>query len=122
MKSSLRNKLSVLVQRRLQVERRGARRVIPTHRTLCLFQGPGDSERGTAIVQNLSREGVAVLAERDFPSGTLLHLLLVNEAHVFSLAADVKVIRSQRVGHEHYLLAGPFVRPLRHEEVIPLIT
>lgn len=119
MKSSLRNKLSVLVQRRLQIERRGGKRVVPIHRTLCQLQASDDSEPATGIVHNLSYKGVAVLSEREYALGTLLRVLLVNDSHTFSLAMDMKVVRSFRNGGTQYLIAGPFTRPLRHEEVVP---
>ena len=121
MKSPLRTKLSVLVQRRLQVERRGGKRVKPLHRTLCLLHASNGSERGTAIVQNLSYKGVAMQTEGDYPLGTLLQVLLVNEAHTFSLALEMKVVRSLRIAGDHYLVAGPFARALRHEEILPFI-
>jgi hypothetical protein len=121
MKSPLRSKLSVLVQRRLQVERRGGKRVRPIHRTVCLFQTSDGSERGTGLVQNLAYKGLAMQAERDYPLGTLLHVLLVNEAHTFSVALEMKVARSFRVAGDHYLVAGPFARALRHEEMLPFI-
>ena len=121
MKLSLRNKLSVLIQRRLQIERRGNKRLVPVHRTLCLIQTAGESERKTAVVDNLSHEGVAVLAEREYAPGTVLPVLLVNASHTFSLAVEMNVIRSARVGHDQYLIAGPFARSLLHEEVVPFL-
>jgi hypothetical protein len=121
MKASLRNKLSVLVQRRLVVERRGGKRVTPQHRTLCLLQPASGGERVTGYVHNLSYKGAAVQAERDYPLNTPLHILLVNEAHTFSLALEMKVVRSLRVGGNQFLLAGPFARCLRHDELIPFI-
>ena len=121
MKPSLRNKLSVLIQRRLQIERRGSKRLVPVHRTLCLIPSCGESERTTAVVDNLSQNGVAVLAEREYATGTVLPLLLVNALHTFSLTVEMKVVRSSRVGHDRYLIAGPFARPLLHEEVVPFI-
>jgi hypothetical protein len=121
MKTTLRNKLSVLVQRRLQVERRGGKRMTPMHRTLCLLQASDGSERHTTLVHNLSYKGVAVQSERDYPLGTPLQILLVNETHTFSLALEMKVVRSLRVANNHYLVAGPFARALQHEEVVPFI-
>jgi hypothetical protein len=121
MKSALRNKLSVFVQRRLQVERRGGKRVVPAHRTLCLLQAPGESEPTTATVHNLSYKGVAVLAEHEYPTGAVLRVLLVNDSHTFSVTMDMKVTRSFRNGGTHYLIAGPFTRPLQHDEIVPFI-
>ncbi|MGH7225954.1 MAG: hypothetical protein ACRELF_22275, partial [Gemmataceae bacterium] len=89
--------------------------------TLCLIQAAGDSERKTAIVDNLSERGVAMLAEREYAPGTTLPVLLVNAAHTFSLAMEMKVVRSSRLGHDQYLIAGPFARSLLHEEVVPFI-
>ncbi|HTU20995.1 MAG TPA: PilZ domain-containing protein [Gemmataceae bacterium] len=121
MKPSLRNKLSVLIQRRLQNERRGCKRLVPVHRTLCLIQPAGESDWMTAVVDNLSHKGVALLVEREYAPGTVLPVLLVNASHTFSLAVEMKVVRSSRVGHDKYLIAGPFARVLLHDEVVPFI-
>ncbi len=121
MSSLLRSKLSILAQRRLQVERRGGKRVVPVHRTLCLLQEPGSPERTTAIVQNLSLRGVGVMVEREYAPDTVLHALLVNAAHTFSASVDLKVVRCSRGPNNQFFLAGPFDRPLTHAEVIPFI-
>jgi hypothetical protein len=120
MRSSLRKQLSILVQRRLNVERRGGKRIAPIRRTLCMIQTPARIEPITALVQNLSRTGIAVQSEENYAPGTHLRLLLVNDAHTFSLAVEIDVSRSVRVS-SHFLIAGPFVRPLLHEEVVPFI-
>jgi hypothetical protein len=119
MRSSLRKHLSILVQRRLLNERRGSKRMVPVHRTLCLIPSSGEA-RTTTLVHNISCNGVAMQTDQAHAPGTLLRVLLVNEAHTFSLTVDVNVVRSVRMG-EHYLTAGSFVRPLLHEEVVPFI-
>jgi hypothetical protein len=119
MRSSLRKHLSIFVQRRLMNERRGSKRVVPIHRTLCLIPSSGQ-DRTTTLVHNISRTGLAMQTDHAHAPGTLLRVLLVNEAHMFSLMMDVNVVRSIRMG-EHYLTAGNFVRPLVHEEVVPFI-
>ena len=121
MNSTLRNKLSFLVQKRLQIERRGSKRITPAHRTLCLISAPDEALTHSGIVENLSQQGIAVMEERPYPIGILLHLRLVNAAHMFSLEVEMKVVRSSRIGYDQYLIAGPFTRPLMHEEVIPFI-
>lgn len=121
MKLSLRNKLSILIQRRIQIERRGSKRLVPVHRTLCLIQPASESERRLAIVENMSQKGVALMAEREYVAGTILSVLLVNAAHTFSLAVEMKVVRSSRLASDQYLIAGPFARLLSHEEVVPFI-
>lgn len=119
--SALRNKLSLLVQRRLQVERRRSRRLAPVHRPLGLIHSSAGSEPTSARVENVSSQGVAVLAEREYAPGTVLHVLLVNAAHTFSLAVEMKVVRSSRIGPSRYLTAGPFTRPLVYEEMMPFL-
>lgn len=121
MMPSLRNKLSVLVQRRRQIERRGSKRLVPIHRALCTILPCDESEGTTAVVDNLSHKGIAVLAERDYDVGTLLPVLLANASHTFSLAVEIKVARVLRMGYNQYLVAGPFSRPLSHEEVVPFL-
>lgn len=120
MKSALRKQLSVIVQRRLLSERRSNKRAVPAHRTFCLIQPSGDDERRTAMVHNISRTGVAIHVERAYSPGTLLRVLLVNEAHTFSLNMDLKVSRLIAAG-ERYLIAGHFARPLLHTEIAPFI-
>lgn len=119
MKSSLRKQLSIFVQRRLLNERRSSKRIAPVHRTLCLIPSSGD-ERATTLVHNISRQGVAVHAEHAYAPGTLLHILLVNESHTFSLMVDLNVVRCIPT-NDRYLIAGNFARPLSHEEVLPFI-
>jgi hypothetical protein len=121
MKSSLRSKLSGLVQRRRKVERRSGKRIAPTQRTLALLRWDENGETTTAFVHNLSLKGLAVHAERDYPLGTMLRVILVNAAHTFSVAVDLKVVRAIRDGGNGYLIAGPFSRTLSHEEVVPFI-
>ncbi len=120
MKTSLRKQLSLLVQKRLFVERRSGKRIMPVRRTLCLLQSADRPEPTTAIVQNLSHMGIAVQSEDNYAPGTQLRLLLVNDAHTFSLAAELSVVRSVRIGNL-YLIAGPFARPLSHQELVPFI-
>lgn len=121
MNSTLRNKLSVLVQRRMQIERRSSKRIAPVHRTLCVISTAEEKAILAGVVDNLSNQGIAVMVERPYPLGTILHLRLVNAAHMFSLEAEMKVVRAIRIGYDHYLLGGPFARPLLHEEVVPFI-
>jgi hypothetical protein len=121
MKASLRSKLSALVQRRLHVERRSEKRVEPMQRTLCLIQTPGENVQTTAIVQNLSPKGIGVHVDREYAVGTILHVILVNASHTFSVALDLKIVRSFRAGPQKYFIAGPFTRALRHEELVPFI-
>jgi hypothetical protein len=119
MRSSLRKQLSVFVQRRLSIERRASKRIVPVHRTLCTIPSSGE-ERTTTLVHNISRLGVAMQTQHAYAPGTLVRVLLINEAHTFSLAVDVNVVRCIRMG-DHYLTAGTFTRPLAHEEVAPFI-
>jgi hypothetical protein len=117
--SSVCNYLLSIFQRRRQMERRGSKRIAPVHRTLCLIHFPG-AEQTTALVQNISCQGLALQADQGYSPGALLHLLLINEAHTASLNVDLHVVRSLRIGNR-YMVAGSFVRPLLHEEVVPFI-
>lgn len=120
MNSTLRNKLSVLVQKRRQIERRGSKRIAPVQRTICLISAAGE-EVVTGVVENISNQGVAMLTGRPYPLGSLLHLRLVNAAHMFSVEVQLKVVRSSRCGMDQYVIAGYLTRPLLHEEVVPFI-
>jgi len=117
----IRNKISVFVQRRLQVERRSQKRIVPVQRTLCLLQVPGEQEQSTTVVQNLSRKGIGVLVDREHPPGTILTALLVNASHTFAVKRKLKVVRCFRVNGEQFFLAGPFESLLDHEEMVPFI-
>lgn len=121
MASSLRNQLSVLVQRRRQVERRRGKRLAPSHRTFAVLHKEGDGKKTTSLVHNLSLTGIAVHAECDYPLGTILHVLLVNASHIFSVAVDMKVVRCVRENNRSYLIAGPFECSLKYEEIVPFI-
>lgn len=121
MTSALRNKLSVLVQRRSRLERRLSKRVVPIHRPLCQVCPTSQEESADGVVQDLSLKGVALLVEREFPLGTVLHVQLVNVSHTFSLALEMKVVRCSRNAANQFLVAGPFDRPLAHEEMVPFL-
>jgi hypothetical protein len=118
---SIRRQLSALVQRRFYAERRDAKRMAPRHRTLCVIGTPTEDRLTTAFVHDLSLRGVSVLAEREFAPGVVLKLLFVNAAHTFSATRDMKVARCFRAADNRYFVAGPFVQPLTHEEVVPLL-
>jgi hypothetical protein len=121
MMSALRSKLSVLVQRRMRVERRSCKRVVPPCPTICLLQSPDGEQRITGVVHDLSLRGIAVLVDRNYPSGSSLHVLLVNASHTFSVEVDMKVVRCFPSIDERFLVAGPFLRPLLHDEMVPFI-
>jgi hypothetical protein len=121
MGSHILKKLSSLVQRRKQVERRCVKRLVPNRRTLCQFQAPGDALAITGSVQDLSLKGAGIVAPRLYPPGTPLRLLLVNGTHTFSLEVDLTVLRSSRAANGQFFLAGTFGRELRHEEVVPFV-
>jgi hypothetical protein len=121
MKSSLLHKLSSLVQRPRKVERRIGSRITPNSNTLALLRTGESQETTTGYVVDLSAQDAAFLAERDYPPGTILKVLLINSLHTFSLAVDVKVARSTRGSGRMYLIAGPFSQPLQHEQIVPLI-
>lgn len=118
---SLRSKLSALVQRRLQIERRGGKRVAPAQRTLCLLSKPGESEQIGSVVQNLSIKGAGLQTERSYELGDVLDALLVNSAHTFSVAVELRVARCFHVTDTRYFVAGPFTRPLSHDEIVPFM-
>lgn len=118
---SLRSKLSALVQRRLQIERRGGKRVAPAQRTLCLLSKPGESEQSGSVVQNLSIKGAGLQTERRYEPGEVLHALLVNSAHTFSVSVELRIARCFHVTDKRYFVAGPFTRPLSHDEIVPFM-
>lgn len=118
---SLRGKLSALVQRRLQIERRGGKRVAPAQRTVCLLSKSGESGQTASVVQNLSNKGVGLQTERGYQLGEVLHALLVNAAHTFSVSVEVRVARCFQVGDKRYFVGGPFTRSLTHDEIVPFI-
>jgi hypothetical protein len=119
MRTTLRKHLSSFVQRRQLMERRSSKRIVPIHRTICLIPSTGD-ECMTALVHNISSTGVAVQADHAYAPGTHLRILLVNEAHTFSLNVELSVVRCLRMGDLH-LIAGTFAQPLSHDEVVPFI-
>jgi hypothetical protein len=120
MDSPLLAKLAALVQRRNPVERREVKRLPPGERTVCMVRNGGDHPPVVAI-HNLSLKGAGLLTDRECPLGTVLSLLLVNGTHTFAVAVELKVVRTFRVGGGHWFVAGPFDRPLRHDELRPLM-
>jgi hypothetical protein len=119
--SPFRTKLPMLVQRRLQVERRSGKRLVPGQKTLCVLQLPGEEARIVGAVQNLSVRGVGILVDRPVPLGTQPHALLINASHTFAVAVDLKIVRLFRVTGGQYFLGAPFYRELSHEEFVPFV-
>ncbi len=121
MELSLLAKITALVKRRLQVERRAAKRLAPGQRTVCLIRPKEDATPLTGLVQNLSVKGIGLLLDGEPPPGTVLRLLLVNGSHTFAVAVEMKVVRSCHIAGSQWFLAGPFVQPLRYEELVPFM-
>jgi hypothetical protein len=121
MDSPLIAKLTALAQRRLRVERREVKRLPPGQRTVCQIRGEGYPNPLAVSVQNLSVKGAGLLADREYPVGTVLPLLLINGSHTCAVALEMKVVRCFRVAGGHWFVAGPFVRPLTCEELIPFM-
>ena len=117
----IRNKISVFVQRRLQVERRSQKRIVPVQRTLCLLQVPGEQEQSTTVVQNLSRKGIGVLVDREHLPGTVLTALLVNASHTFAVKRKLKVVRCFRMVSGDYFVGGRFRTALSPDELLPFM-
>ncbi len=113
-------KITALAQRRLKVERREVKRLSPSKRTVCLIRN-GDATPPTLAVQNLSVKGAGLLADREYPAGTLLPILLVNGSNTCAVALELNVVRSFRIAGGHWVVAGPFARPLSCEELIPFM-
>jgi hypothetical protein len=115
------SKITALAQRRLKVNRREVKRLPPGQRTVCLIRGEGPPTVPALTVQNLSVKGAGLLADREYPAGALLPILLVNGSHTCAVALELNVVRSFRVVGGHWFVAGPFARPLTCEELIPFM-
>jgi hypothetical protein len=114
-------RIASLVQRRARKERREVKRLPPGQPTFCLVYNDGESEPAQACVQNLSIKGAAVLADRVYAGGTVLRVLLVNAAHTFAVATELRVVRCLRLVNDQHLVGGPFTRPLAYDEFVPLM-
>lgn len=121
LQSALRKPLSLFGQRRVKVERRGGKRVTPARNTLCLIRRTSEDQPSTAVVQNLSLKGIALLTDHEQPAGAVLPLLLINAAHTFSVEVDLRIVRCFRAAANQYFVAGPFERALLHDEMVPFL-
>jgi hypothetical protein len=114
-------KITALAQRRLRVERREVKRLSPGQRTVCLIRGGDPSNPHPVSVHNLSVKGAGLIADREYPLGTVLPILLVNGSHTCAVALEMNVVRCFRLVSGHWFVAGPFTRPLNCEELIPFM-
>jgi hypothetical protein len=114
-------RIASLVRRRVKNSRRQVKRLPPAQPTLCVIRQHGQPEPANATIQNLSSKGAGLLADREYRPGTVINLLLVNAAHTFALAVDLKVVRCFRTAGGDYFLGGPFTRSLRHDELAPFM-
>jgi hypothetical protein len=115
-------RISALMRRRPASDRREAKRLPPGQHTICLIWFGEDLEPANAVVSNLSHKGAGLLAEREYASGSVLRLLLVNGPHTFALATELKVVRCFQVPTGEYFLGGPFLKTISHDELVPFMT
>jgi hypothetical protein len=114
-------KLTALVSRRSRNERRITKRLIPGALTPCEVQIAGEDTRHAAWLHNLSVKGAGLLVEHEYPPGTLVRLLVINAAHTFALAVEMRVARCQRIINGDYFIGGQFTREVAHQELVPFI-
>ncbi len=114
-------KITALAQRRLKTERREVKRLSPGQCTTCLIRNGSSTAPLTAAVQNLSVKGAGLLVDREYPSGTILPILIVNGSNTCAVALELNVVRSFRVAGGQWFVGGPFARPLTCEELVPFM-
>jgi hypothetical protein len=114
-------KLSALVGHRSRSERRATKRLFPGAMTPCEVQRVDDATRQTAWLHNLSPLGAGILVDHEYPPGTLVRLLVVNAAHTFALAVELRVVRCQRIVNGDYFIGGKFTRDVAHADLVPFM-
>jgi PilZ domain len=112
---------AALTPNRRRSERRHARRLTPARQTPCLITAPDEAEPVAGRVHNLSLKGAGVVSAREFPTGSILPLLLVNAAHTFMAPVQFEVIRGFRVANGDYFLGGRFLEPLTYDDLVPFM-
>jgi hypothetical protein len=115
------DRITALMQRRTQRERREVKRLAPLQRTVCHLQGLGEAGAFVVAVQNLSIKGAGLLSPRSYPSGSVVSLLLINASSTFALAVEMTIVRAFPAAGERTFLGGPFTRPLRHDDLVPFL-
>jgi hypothetical protein len=101
-------------------EQRVAQRFCPD-RMLTGYIALTAGESISALVQNLSITGVALLSRRPLPSGSEAKVQLVNTAATFSLLVAVRVVRCSPLMTGEYLLGCRFDRALKPGELMPFL-
>jgi hypothetical protein len=114
-------KLSALIGRPKRSERRVSKRIVPGAETPCEVQRVGEETRHSARLHNLSAKGAGLLVDCEYPKGTEVRVLVVNAAHTFALALEMRVARCQRTLNGDFLIGGPFTRAVTHQELVPFI-
>jgi hypothetical protein len=112
---------SILLTRglRARADRRGARRQMPSQLTPCRITLPDDSCPVGGWLHNLSVKGAGLLLEKPCDAGTAVSILIVNAAHTYSLALEMRVVRCYRVSSGDHFVGGQFDRQLTFDQIVP---
>ena len=121
MLSPILEKLTALVGRRSRSERRINKRLFPGAMTPCEVQRVGDEAREAAWLHNLSVQGAGLLVDHEYAPGTMVRLLVINAAHTFALAVEMRIAWCHRIINGDYFIGGQFTREVTHQELVPFM-
>jgi hypothetical protein len=101
-------------------DRRAAERFPVNADASCSFLSPVVEDFGRAKIQNLSMDGIGLLANRPVEPGRLLAVTLENVAKGFSRTVLVRVVHCTS-GMGSYLVGGTFTTPLPYQDLTTLV-
>jgi len=109
--------LSARSPSRNRSNRREVRRLPPTTLAVCRLILPGTEVPLLAWIHDLSNKGVGLLIDRPCPTGVTLPVFLVNAAHSFGVAIDLRVVRCEPGAGGDFYVGGQFSRRLTAAEI-----
>src|SRR4051794_10231627 len=101
-------------------DRRAAERMPVTTDTSCAFGGPVAEDFGVVKIQNVSMEGIGLVAAHRVEKGSLLAVTIVNKPKNFTKTLLVRVAHVTQQ-HASFLIGGTFDTPLTYQEFANLV-
>lgn len=103
-----------------EADRRNFPRHRPRRRTTCLLRDEAGLEMRASLF-DLSAQGVALVSDKWFASGTQLTVWLFNQEVTVCVEAKLRVKRSSSMTGGGYFVAGELDRVLEPAELLPFL-
>jgi hypothetical protein len=104
-----------------RLDRRSATRFSPFRMTPCYLTAPAEGIGASALVYNMSAQGVGIVGSPWISPGTVVQVELINAGCTFVLTLDMRVTRVEAASSGGHYLGGQFTRKLTYDELLPFL-